>query len=110
MRLSKHLLSLTDGYHDYLINSGGCSLRRGLRSDQFADAIRKLSTLRHPIVDAFTLELEGGWVGAGVIGAYDLDRATIAGTVLFNHNNTVVGLLTGADARQPNHQHWKTSQ
>jgi hypothetical protein len=54
------------------------------------------------------LQVDGGGAGAGVIGADDLDRTAIAGAVLLNDHDAVVGLLAGANARQTNHYHGDT--
>ena len=54
------------------------------------------------------LQVDGGGVGAGVVGADDFDGAAIAGAVLFDDHDTVVGLLGGANARQTNHYHGDT--
>ena len=43
--------------------------------------------------------------GAGIVDAYDLDGAAVAGAILFDDNDAVVGLLACAYARQTNHQH-----
>ena len=43
--------------------------------------------------------------GSGIVGADDLDGATVAGTIFFNDNDAVVGLLACAYARQTDHQH-----
>ena len=73
--------------------------------EQLADGLGELGTIGGPVVDAIALEVDGGWLGAGVVGAYDFDGAAVAGAVFFNHNNAVVGLLAGAYARQTDHQH-----
>ena len=70
-----------------------------------SDRFGELSTLADPVVDAVTLEVDGGGVGAGVVGADNFDRTAIAGTVFFNNNDAVVGLFTRSNARQTDHQH-----
>ena len=49
---------------------------------------------------ALTLQIYSGWAGAWVIGAHYLDRPAIAGTVLLNHNNTIIRLLPCTEASQ----------
>ncbi len=73
---------------------------------ELPDGLRELGSLAGPVVDAVALEVDSSGLGAGVVGADDLDRAAVAGAVLFDDNNAVMGLLTGANARQTNHQHW----
>src|ERR1700742_909048 len=76
---------------------------------QLADGLRELRSLRSPVVDAIALEVDAGRAGAWVVGAHDLDRAAVAGAVLFDNNDAVVRLLAGANARQTNHQHLERS-
>ena len=72
---------------------------------ELADGFGELCAFAGPVVDAVALEVNGGGLGAGVIGADHFDRAAIAGAILFDDNDAIVGLLTGANARQTNHQH-----
>ena len=58
-----------------------------------------------PVIDAVALQLQRGRRSARIIGPDDLNRAAVAGAVLFDDNNAVVGLFAGADARQTDHQH-----
>ena len=90
-----------------------CCLRfdwcfRGLRglAEQLAYGLGELCALGGPVVDALTLEVDSGGVGAGIVGADNLDGTTVAGAILLNNDNAIVGLLAGANARQTNHQHW----
>jgi len=82
----------------------GCS---GCLGNEFADAIGELGSLCGPIVDAVTLELDACWVGAGIVGSYHFDGTAVAGAIFLNNDNAVVGLLTRANARQTDHQHWE---
>ncbi len=72
---------------------------------ELANGLGELGAFAGPVVDAVALEVHGGGLGAGVVGADHLDRAAIPGTILFDDNDAIVGLLTGANARQTNHQH-----
>jgi hypothetical protein len=78
-------------------------------SEEFADAIRHPGTVAYPVVDSVALEFESCGGCAGVVGTYDFDGAAVAGAIFFNDNDTVVGLLAGAYARQANHQHFGKS-
>jgi hypothetical protein len=78
---------------------------RGLR-EQFSDAVGELGAVAGPVVNAIALEGDGRGVRAGIVGSDDFDRAAIAGAVLFDHNDAVVGLLPRSNARETNHQHW----
>ena len=73
--------------------------------EELADGLGELGAFTCPVVDAIALEVDGSGLSAGVIGADHLDRAAIAGAILFDDNDAIVGLLTGANARQTNHQH-----
>ena len=55
------------------------------------------------MLDPVAFEIDGGGVGAGIVGAYDFERTAIAGLPLLDHHDTVVRLLTGAEARKTNH-------
>jgi hypothetical protein len=81
------------------------SCRSDRRLEQLGNGDRELGTFAGPVVDALALDVDGGGAGAGVVGANHLDRATVAGAVLLNDNDTVIRLLAGAKARQSNHQH-----
>ena len=72
---------------------------------ELSDGLGKLCSLTGPVVDAVTLEVNRSGLGPGIIGADHFDRAAIAGAILFDDNDAIVGLLTGANARQTNHQH-----
>ena len=90
------------GNHSFRLNRSKGDLVLG---EEFADRFGELSAFTSPVVDAITFEIDGSGFGAGIIGADYLDRTAIAGAILFNDNDAVVGLLTGANARQTNHQH-----
>jgi hypothetical protein len=74
-------------------------------SEEFADTIRHPGTIAYPVVDSVALEVECCGGGAGVVGSDDFDGSAVASSVLLNDNDTVMGLLAGAYARQTNHQH-----
>ena len=74
---------------------------------QLADAIRKLRSIACPIGDTVTLQVYGRGIGAGIIGANNFNRTTVACAVLLDNNDAVVGLLTRSNARQTDHQHWE---
>src|SRR5580698_6883447 len=86
-----------------LSGDGGSGSRELL--DQLGDAVGHLGALADPVLDALMLEGNGGWVGAGIVGADNFDRTAIAGAILLDHDNTVIRLLGGANARQTNHNH-----
>ena len=77
---------------------------RGL-CEQLGDALGELSAVAGPVGDAVALEVDGRGVGAGVVGPDDFDGTAIAGAILFNDNDTVVGLLGGSNAGETDHQH-----
>jgi len=81
---------------------------RRILGNQLGHDGRKLRTLAPPVGDAFVLQINRGRVGAGIVGADDLDRTAIAGAVLLNNHDTIIGLLGGANARQTNHHHGDT--
>jgi hypothetical protein len=83
------------GYRDY-----------GLMLDEeFSYCLRELCALGGPIIHAVALNIDAGGVGAGIVGAHYFDRAAVTSAVLFDNNDAIMGLLTGANARQTNHQH-----
>src|SRR5215831_20212033 len=86
---------------------GSRSLRRELLH-QLRHCWRKLGAHAAPVSDAIVLQVDRCGVRTRIVGADDLDRAAIAGAVLLNHYDTVVGLLAGANARQTNHHHGDT--
>jgi len=69
---------------------------------------RKLRAHATPVADAFMLQFNRSGAGAGIVGPHYFNRTAIAGAVLLNHNDAVVGLLAGANARQTNHDHGDT--
>jgi len=73
--------------------------------EELPDGLGELCAFTGPVVDAIALEVNGSGFGAGVVGTDHFDRAAIAGAIFFDDNDAVVGLLTGANARQTNHQH-----
>jgi hypothetical protein len=73
--------------------------------EQFAYRLREAGSLAGPVFDAVALQLDGGGVGAGVIGAHHFDGAAVAGAVLLNDNDAIVGLLARSNAREADHQH-----
>ena len=72
---------------------------------ELADGLGELSAFASPIVDAVALEVHGGGLGTGIVGADHFDRTAVAGAILLDNDDAIVGLLTGANARQTNHQH-----
>ena len=66
---------------------------------------RKLRAHALPVADPLLLQVDRGWAGAGIVGAHHFDGTAIAGAVLLNDNDTIIGLLAGAKARQTNHDH-----
>src|SRR6185312_9999816 len=87
-----------------------CSCRGGCRrlAQKLPEAIGKPGAVPDPVVDAVALQLKRGRRRTRIIGAHNLDGAAVAGTILFDDDNAVMGLLTGANARQANHQHVKS--
>ena len=72
---------------------------------QLAHAVGELRTLADPMLNTLALQIDGGRVGARIVGTYNLQRTAIAGQPLLNHHYPVVRLLSGAEARKTNHQH-----
>ena len=104
MHIFGHHLYLLDGKQNgYLRRDFGRNSRGGCQ--QLANALGQLSAVAGPVVDTFALKVNSGGVRAGVISPDNLDRAAIAGAVLFDNNDAVVGLLACAYARQTDHQH-----
>jgi len=68
----------------------------------------KLRTDTAPIGDAIIIEHHRSRVGTRVVGTDDLNRTAIAGAVLFNDHDTIIGLLASAKTRQTNHHHGDT--
>src|SRR5579871_3003374 len=85
----------------------GCS-GRGMLLDQLGHGGRKLGADATPVADALVLQIDRGWVGAGVVGAHHFNRPAVAGAVLLNNHDAIVGLLAGAKTRQTNHDHGVT--
>jgi hypothetical protein len=79
--------------------------RRRVRGDKLGNAVRVLGAVADPVCDAVMLEQDTGRVGTGIVGSDNLDGAAVAGAVLLNDNDAIVGLLAGANARQTNHNH-----
>jgi len=73
--------------------------------EELANGLRELSALGGPVIDTVALEVDGGGLGAGIVGTHDFNGTAIAGAILLDDNDAVMGLLTGANARQTNHQH-----
>jgi len=73
--------------------------------EELANGLGELGSLACPVIDAVALEVDAGGLGAGIVGADHFNGAAVAGAVLFDDNDAVMGLLTGANARQTNHQH-----
>src|ERR1700722_6254709 len=104
--------------HDRALNRfcGGCVqsvLRRGcgraVSRQQLGYAFGGLCSVVGPVLDALTLQIDGGRAGARVVRAHHLDRPAVAGAVLLNHNNTIIRLLPCTEASQTNHQHRRKS-
>ena len=74
--------------------------------EQDGDALGELGAVADPIVDAIALQVNGRGVGAGVVGSDNFDRTAVAGAVLFNHNDAVVGLFARSNTRETDHQHF----
>ncbi len=79
--------------------------RGGVFGDELGDRGRERGADTAPVGDAFVLEVDGGRLGAGIVGADDFNGAAVAGAVFLDDDDAVVGLLAGAEARQTNHYH-----
>ena len=77
----------------------GRDSRYGCLGKQLSDAVGELCSVAGPVVDAVALEVDRGRSGAGIVDADHLDGAAVAGAVLFNDNDAIVGLLACAYAR-----------
>src|SRR6185437_4282235 len=73
--------------------------------DQLGHPVRELSPDAAPVGDAVVLQVHRGRVRPRIVSADDLDGTAVAGAVLLNDHDTVVGLLFGANTRQANHDH-----
>jgi hypothetical protein len=78
---------------------------RNWRGEEFTYPLGEQSTIADPEVDAVSLEIKRGGRGARIVGANDFDGAAVARAILLDDNDSVVGLLAGANARQTDHQH-----
>src|ERR1700691_4015136 len=87
----------------------GRSCSRRVGGQQFGHTLGELCSVAGPVLYALTLQIDGGRIGAWVIGPHHLDRPAIASTVLLNHNNTIIRLLPCTEASQTNHQHRRES-
>jgi hypothetical protein len=87
----------------------GRSSSRRVGGEQLGYTFGKLCSVVGPVLYALTLQIDGGRIGAWVIGAHHLDRPPIAGTVLLNYNNTIIRLLPCTEASQTNHQQRRKS-
>ena len=77
-------------------------------AQQLRNTIRKLGALPSPVVDPVPFEVYGRRVRAGIIGSNQLHGTSVPGPVLLDHHHAVIRLLSGAYARQTNHQHNRT--
>jgi len=82
---------------------------RGRVLDELRHDVRHLGANAGPVVDTIALEANRCRFRTRVVGTNHFDGAAIAGAVLFDHNDAVVGLLTRSNARQTNHDHLVTS-
>ncbi len=73
--------------------------RGGILGEQFTNSLGKLGTVAGPIGDAVVLQVHAGRIGAGIVGANNFYRTAITGTVFFNNNDAVVGLLARSNTR-----------
>jgi hypothetical protein len=76
----------------------GCEFDRLLRQ-KLSYTVRQLCAVAGPILNPVALQVNGRRVRAWIVGANHLDRTAIAGAILFNHNDAIVGLLTRSNAR-----------
>jgi hypothetical protein len=81
----------------------GCGSR--VFCDDLGNGWGQLGADAAPVTDTLVLEFDGGRLGAGIIGAYNFNGAAVAGAILLDDDDAVVGLLAGANARQTNHDH-----
>ena len=80
----------------------------GFLATSFSMMGESLRSLAAPVGDPLVLQVDRGRVGAGIVGADDLNGAAVAGAVFFDNHDPVIGLLGGANARQTNHNHGDT--
>src|SRR5581483_797443 len=76
--------------------------RRGLLQ-QLVHGFRRLRALREPVINALAVQVHGRRVGARVVRAHHLHRASIARALLVNHHHAIVGLFARTNARKTNH-------
>ena len=88
-----------------MLGCGGRLSGGGGLGEQFANGLGETSALAGPIVNAIALEIDACGGGAGIVGAYNFYGTAVAGTVLFDHNDAVMGLFARSNTRQTNHQH-----
>ena len=84
----------------------GCTLGRsghGNIGEQFANPLGELGAVASPVVDAIALDVDRCGGGAGIVDADHFDGTAVAGAILFNDDDTIVGLFACAYARQTNH-------
>src|ERR1700680_833813 len=75
----------------------------GSLGEQFVHPVRHLGALRHPVLDAITLQFDASRIRAGIIGPDHFHRTAVAGALLLNHHNAIVRLFARTSARQTNH-------
>src|ERR1700733_886080 len=93
-------------YVQSVLSRGGC---RAICRKQLGHAFGELCSVTGPVLYPLTLQVDCGGIGARVVSTHYLDRPAIAGTILFNHNNSIIRLLPCTEASQTNHQHRRKS-
>src|ERR1044072_4387578 len=70
--------------------------------DQFRHRLRRLGAFLDPRLDLFSVEFDAAGFGAGIIGAYLLDVASVAREALVADNDPVKGFFLRPMPTHPN--------
>src|SRR5690606_2394365 len=84
--------------------SGGCHLGAS-PLDDVTHGVRWLGANAQPVLDAVGLKGDGGGVGNGVVGAHNLNEATVTRRAAISRHNPVAWSFLGSHSPQPKLNH-----